>query len=138
MLKHITIARPAQASGPAIYVEAATTLTLNNSILTNYNPGIYLAGTLNEDYNLFYNNDGDIAVAVGYTYNPGGHSTGGLNPLLANPAGGDYHLRSNSPAIGTGTNLGVTIDLDGLPRLGRWDKGAYQFSRRVYLPVTRK
>jgi uncharacterized repeat protein (TIGR01451 family) len=39
----------------------------------------------------------------------------GEDPLLVNPAGGDYHLQPGSPAIGSGTFLAaVTTDYDGL------------------------
>jgi predicted outer membrane repeat protein len=137
-LWHATIAQPAQTSGPAIYIESAGTLELKNSILTNYNPGIYLAGTLNEDYNMFYNNYADIVYEPGSTLNQGTHSTGTLNPQFISPAGGDYHLLASSPAINMGANLGVTIDREGLPRTNRWDVGAYQFYWRQYAPMIQK
>jgi predicted outer membrane repeat protein len=137
-LWHVTIAQPAQAAGPAIRVESGATLELKNSILTNYNPGIYLAGTLNEDYNMFYNNFVDISYTAGSTRNSGGHSTGSLDPLFVNLTSGDYHLRSTSYAIGHGANLGVTVDLDGMARVSRWDIGAFQFYWRQFIPLTRK
>ncbi len=137
-LWHATIAQPAQGSGPAISINSGGTLELKNSILTNYNPGIYLAGTLNEDYNMFYNNFVDIVLDVGYVYNPGGHSTATVNPQFISPAGGDYHLLASSPAINMGVNLGVVVDREGLPRLNRWDVGAYQFYWRQYVTVIQK
>jgi hypothetical protein len=52
-------------------------------------------------------------------------------PVLANPAGGDYHLNPGSPCINAGSNAFVisSIDLDGNPRIiaGRVDMGAYEF-----------
>ena len=60
------------------------------------------------------------------------------DPLFAAPAAGDYHLRWHSPAIGLGTNLGVTSDLDGRLRISRWDSGAYQYYAITYLPMVRK
>jgi len=60
------------------------------------------------------------------------------DPLFADPAAGDYHLRWRSPAIGLGTNLGVTSDLDGRARVSRWDSGAYQYYAEIYLPLITK
>jgi hypothetical protein len=53
----------------------------------------------------------------------------GTNPLFVNAGGADFHLASNSPAIGYGTNLSsiFTTDIDGSARAasGPWDVGAY-------------
>ncbi|HEX3119014.1 MAG TPA: choice-of-anchor Q domain-containing protein, partial [Candidatus Acidoferrum sp.] len=53
------------------------------------------------------------------------------NPQFADPAKGDFHLRQDSPAIGSGDikELPVgDVDLDGLPRIknGKIDIGCYQ------------
>jgi hypothetical protein len=53
------------------------------------------------------------------------------DPRFVDPAGKDFHLRSDSPAIAAGTNAGLPVgekDLDGLPRLksGGIDIGCYQ------------
>ena len=54
----------------------------------------------------------------------------GLDPLLVNPAAGDLHLNTGSPAIDAGENLPSiqmgTLDIDGDPRLinGTVDIGA--------------
>ena len=63
------------------------------------------------------------------------------DPLLTNPGAGDFTLKSGSPAIDTGTDLGATYD-DGLnpwitwpsnvttlnqTSYGSWDIGAYVF-----------
>jgi hypothetical protein len=53
------------------------------------------------------------------------------NPRFADPANNDFHLRPDSPAIGSGIAAGLPIgefDLDGLPRIknGKIDLGCYQ------------
>lgn len=55
--------------------------------------------------------------------------TGGStsNPLFVNAASRDYHLQSGSPAIGTGTNLGYTIDYGGNTVGNPPDRGAIQY-----------
>jgi hypothetical protein len=66
------------------------------------------------------------------------------DPLFSNPSGSDFTLQSNSPAIGTGSNLGPTLNLalaasstwpSGVVMLnqnssgGGWDLGAYVHSQ---------
>lgn len=83
----------------------------------------------------------DVQFASVYT------GTGNLNadprfvqPIAAsiNPTTtGNYRLRGGSPAIDSGTNAGLTVDLDGQPRpMGHgYDLGAYEARLTVYLPV---
>jgi hypothetical protein len=53
------------------------------------------------------------------------------DPRFVDPARKDLHLRPDSPAIATGTNVGLPVgekDIDGLPRIksGGIDIGCYQ------------
>jgi predicted outer membrane repeat protein len=141
-LYNATIAQPTQGTGPAIYLEAGAVLDLYNSIVNNYTNAITLSGsgsTLNEDYNLYYNNGYDIVQGVGSIVNSGGHTTGAQSPGFVNPAGGDYHLTPSSHAIGAGHNYGLTDDLEGRPRLaGRNDVGAFQFAYLMFTPMVVK
>ena len=51
------------------------------------------------------------------------------NPLFVNYAGGDYTLQSTSPAIGTGSNVGLNKDMKGNPvPVNTPDIGAYQYT----------
>ena len=86
-----------------------------NNIFANYLVGIDSTGSGssgNEDYNDFFN-----APSAGVTN--GGHSISG-DPKFRDPANGDFHLAGNSPAIDSGDNsalpVDLTTDLDGLAR----------------------
>lgn len=78
-----------------------------------------------------------------------GDTTGTVNvsidPLFV--GGGDYHIRSNSPVIDQGTNVGAPDkDFEGDPRpvdgdrdgVAIVDMGADEFSLKIYLPVVLK
>jgi hypothetical protein len=56
--------------------------------------------------------------------------TSALGSALFNDVGAnDYHLVSNSPAVGAGTSNGApAVDIDGNARGSRVDAGAYQFN----------
>lgn len=114
MLRHVTIASPDVDGGTAIYIENGA-VAMINTIVASYTTGIeQVTGTLNYDYNLFFGNGS--AVACDWTCNAGGSNVYDSDPLFANPIAADYHLRAGSGAINAGAELGVTSDLDGLPR----------------------
>ena len=99
--------------------------------------------TVMMDHNLFYYQGGPDAVK--WSYNDKSYkgfqafvkATGGSHQIFADPQfvdayKADFHLRSSSPAIGSGANLGESVigskDLDGRPRTtnGKVDMGCYQ------------
>ena len=90
---------------------------------------------LNFDYNMYYKpnpeyfytgNYGNINFAPWQAYiNADSHSTL-QDPLFTNPSNDDYSLRSGSPAINAGTNVGLTQDYFGNPIIGKPDIGAIQ------------
>jgi hypothetical protein len=68
----------------------------------------------------------------------------GEDPLFQNPAGGDYHLQSGSPAVGQGTPVaGVVHDYDGRayhvpPSIGAFEGNRPDLSHHRYLPLVRR
>lgn len=125
-----TIARPSRGNGSGVKVSEGS-LILKNTILAHYATGLEMSnGNATEDYNLFFDNGDNISTSNGATVTSGGHSLDGLDPLLADPAGGDYHLTALSPCINKGTSLGAPpTDLDDLkrPRGSSCDIGAYEY-----------
>ena len=105
--------------------------------------------------NLFYRTTGQISIKwADSTYNSvtnfiNGEPGKGVGCIEANPqfvdaGNGDFHLLSTSPAIDAGTSSGIVQqaydyfqtlygidirqDLEGTPRIGAWDIGAYEGS----------
>jgi len=135
-LRHVTIAHPTQGSGPAIMAAHGTT-NITDTIVASYTIGISHTGSiLNADYNLFFT--AIPTQTAGGTLNWGAHNLN-ANPRFVNPAAGNYHLAAGSPAIDTGTNAGVTTDLDGVtrPQGNGYDIGAYEVFK-IYLPLVLK
>lgn len=86
----------------------------------------------------------DVADCAGLYNGNGGivNCNGGMvfnqNPMFVSPASGNFHLNSGSPAIDDGNNttitqIGVSIDLDSLPRIfnSTVDLGVYEFGSTV-------
>jgi hypothetical protein len=55
-----------------------------------------------------------------------GNNMTNTDPMLVNPSGLDFHLKSGSPAIGSGMTVPyTTIDFTNSTRTGSYDRGAY-------------
>jgi len=129
--------------GPAIMVRNTISLnpgTYHFEFMTLANEGDYI---LDSDYNIFYPNSGDnfhIRDAVfedyytlsewqslskpGCTFDPNSLT---LDPLFENPSAGNFHLQASSPAIDSGTDVGLIVDYEGSPIVGVPDIGAFEY-----------
>jgi predicted outer membrane repeat protein len=136
-LEHVTIASyGARDANEAIHLTNGT-LLITNTIITNYLYGVKMnSGTLNVDYDLYFNNQSNV-IAFGGVFIGGPHCLEG-DPIFVNPAIGDYHLQVDSPAINHGKNLGVPTDLDGMVRLGLPDIGTYEFYYQNFLALVKR
>jgi predicted outer membrane repeat protein len=104
---HVTVAGQ-PAAGSAVAVLSGTVQVLN-TILNGHGVGISVtAGSVYQDYNLFFGNGADVQGVV----SGGAHSLVG-DPLFADPGVDDYHLIPGSPAIDQGTAAGVWVDFEG-------------------------
>ena len=105
---------------------AANTMVKNNVIFNSTTCGLAKGGGSNftGNYNLFYNNGSNYCNIPA-----GANDITGQDPLLTNPAGGDFTQTGTSPTINTGTNTSVTTDFLGRTRPGggTYDIGAYEY-----------
>jgi Right handed beta helix region len=109
-----------------VYIADYATVSMINNIVTGHtDTGIYVSdpGTsaVSADHTLFYNNTSD-----------GERGTNPVvgDPVFANPAGLDYHIKKKSAAIDTGVDAGVTTDIDNdtRPLTDGYDIGADEYN----------
>jgi hypothetical protein len=109
-----------QQSGTGVCVKKSS----STGFTANYN--CYYQGSGN-----IYNLDGSIG-SVWATYQAAMGEANGMaaDPIFAAPATPDFHLKSNSPGINTGTNVGLTRDFEAkaVPQGGAVDIGAYEYN----------
>ncbi|KKT13412.1 MAG: hypothetical protein UV94_C0033G0003, partial [Parcubacteria group bacterium GW2011_GWC1_43_30] len=133
-----------------IDISASTNSKIYNNIVYNNGPypgGINMGGAGNMVKNniVYQNTGGDIVDVNGQ----GGTEVFSNNlctqvsakcavagdPKFVNPASGDFHLQSTSPAINAGVNLGSPYDkdFDGVsrPQGSAYDIGAYEYGGTV-------
>jgi hypothetical protein len=91
---------------------------------------VYVNGVLWSGNSVNYDGGGVITVTQEYTG----------SPAFRDPATADYHLTAVSAAINRGVADGVLVDLDGTPRYGAPDLGAYEYQLpwKFYLPLVRR
>ncbi|MDP4208994.1 MAG: polysaccharide lyase 6 family protein [Bacteroidota bacterium] len=101
----------------------ATNITFANNILQGCGEISVRGQYVNPVWkgNILWNTTPGAIPAEGFTV---------ADPKLVASADGAYHLGSNSPAIGAGIGVYpyVTIDIDGQPRVSKFDVGADQFA----------
>lgn len=108
----------------------ATFITVSNNIIQGGGPAASISGPYTNpvwEGNIIFNTNGAGAMPVGsYTT---------IDPKLARNPSSTFHLQPGSPAIdaATGSNAGVTTDMDGQARVAPLDKGADEISAA---PVT--
>lgn len=97
---------------------------------TNYNSIIY-DNSVYDSASHQPNYSGGSLTFCDTTPMPSGLGNITNDPAFVNPAGGDFHLQTNSPCINSGKNayVSVTSDLDGNVRIlgGTVDIGAYEY-----------
>ena len=132
-LRHNTIVRQIQGGGSAVQIVEGSANVANN-VITRHSVGVSAgpqAADVTSDYNLFFDN---VVRHAGLLDQEVGPDNLDGDPRFVNAAA-DYHLRSESPALDTGADLGVGHDLDGVsrPQRGAYDRGAYEY---VNVPPT--
>ena len=103
---------------------AITTLTIQNTVFDNPDGDNYAIEAGNPVVNSTGGNlSSDASLS---TYFIGTNDENDTNPGFVD-AYTDYHLLDNSPCVNTGIDAGApSTDIEGNPRLGMVDKGAYE------------
>ncbi len=105
----------------------------NSIVANNGNFGVYLynrdtlTNVLYAAYNDVYGNTTNYLTVNGTSNNPSGSEaifSLSATPSFVDAANDDYHL-NGGPCVGVGTNLSVTLDLDGTTRTN-YDLGCYE------------
>lgn len=127
---HNTIVAPDAGGEDGILVVGGAVEIKNTIFAGFFTFGVLqYAGTVTEDYNLYYNNEYHR-----YNVAKGSHTIDDSNPNFVDQTNGDYHLAANSLAIDQGVDAGITTDFEGdsRPQGDGFDIGA---DERLISPV---
>jgi parallel beta-helix repeat protein len=123
-------------SGPeGILVYANVTVNGINTLVSGHTLGVSVTDPANStvamNHTLWHNNTTNYSSGVTSTNERSG------DPAFANPTAGDYHITATSAARDSGTNAGVTSDMDGdlRPVGGGYDIGADEYAISLRLPL---
>ena len=137
-LLHTTLSRNSSGGGKGLYVVGGSVVSATNTILVSHTVGINVSSgnTATLEATLW----GDGAWANGDDWTGSGTIITGTSnirqaPLFVNPALGDYHLQSGSPAVNAGVDAGIATDIDDEARWGLPDLGADEYIGYIYLPL---
>jgi hypothetical protein len=131
------------ANGSAIALHSDRLKVYNNTFYGHRtHPAIDIAGTSQDNVirnNIFFDNGGTVQIAQGGSGTQSNNVT--TDPGFADPANGDFRLRSDSPAINTARDLVASnevtwnTDMEGTtrPKGGAWDMGPLE---RIVVPPT--
>jgi hypothetical protein len=133
---------------------SSTDFTVMNSTISDNNPTgaqavVLFSGSLTMTNSIMYNNAFNLGsdpacpscFTVTYSNIQGSWpGTGNIDadPMFADAATGDYHLKYTSPSRDTGTPSGApAADIEGTPRDAMPDMGAYEWAGKlIFLPIT--
>lgn len=123
----------------------------NNTFASNQGTGLYISSSVSGHdvkNNIIYQNSNQISPGAGNSYNYNlyfpnvSFSLKGANslsedPLFANSQGNDFHLRSNSPAVDSGIDVGIITDIEKKlrPQGNGYDIGAYEYNEEITAPL---
>jgi len=101
------------------YLSGNDVFDFENNIFSSVGSVYASTANVTSNYNLYY-----PTPASGTEPN----SKYGQDPLLNDPANGDFRLKAGSPCINAGANLGYTKDIAGTSISGVPDIGAYEYA----------
>jgi len=135
---------------------AVTGITVKNNIGMDAADAVFYVATAVSitacDNNCWYQSGGGAAVYAWVNVSPNsyhyddfatwitnsGFDTNSLweDPLMTDPANGDFTLQATSPCINAGVDVGLTEDYEGNPIVGLPDIGAYEYPGGAITAVT--